>query len=213
MAARAIQSERFRGSPTRYNGDMTHRQIRQFCKLDEEGMNMLRTRWPRWVSRHALTTRSSAPRTPSPTSTPAPRSAPIISARGDRSFGVIMIHPIYRIVEFRIEGPYTLWVAFDDGTEQTIEFQSVLAGDGPKALGSPSPSGQRPRCTTHVKDPSGLVPLVNKVGWLRQASAKTTDPHVLVTWVKKIGGHAKLANLIHRPDEPDGVSMRTPFRW
>ncbi len=42
MAARAIQSERFRGSPTRYNGDMTHRQIRQFCKLDEEGMNMLR---------------------------------------------------------------------------------------------------------------------------------------------------------------------------
>ena len=81
MAARAIQSERFRGSPTRYNGDMTHRQIRQFCKLDEEGMNMLRTRWPRWVSRHALTTRSSAPRAPSPTSTPAPRSAPIISAR------------------------------------------------------------------------------------------------------------------------------------
>ena len=57
----------------------------------------------------------------------------------------------------------------------------------------------------HVKDPSGLVPLVNQVGRLRQASAETTDPHVLVTWVKKIGGHAQLGNLIHRPGKPAGV--------
>ncbi len=42
MAARAIQAERFRGTATRHNADMTHRQIRQFCKLDEEGMSLLR---------------------------------------------------------------------------------------------------------------------------------------------------------------------------
>lgn len=42
MAARAIQAERFRGTSTRHNADMTHRQIRQFCKLDEEGMGLLR---------------------------------------------------------------------------------------------------------------------------------------------------------------------------
>ncbi|MGO8749911.1 MAG: hypothetical protein ACLQNE_28535 [Thermoguttaceae bacterium] len=30
------------GSVVRYNADMNHRQIRQFCKLDEEGMRMLR---------------------------------------------------------------------------------------------------------------------------------------------------------------------------
>ena len=48
----------------------------------------------------------------------------------------------------------------------------------------------------------------------KQASAKTTDPHVLLTWVKEIGGRwRKLGNLIHRPDEPDRVWMRTPFRW
>ena len=40
-----------------------------------------------------------------------------------------MIHPIYRVTQFRIVGPYTLWVAFDDGTEQTIEFLNVLAGE------------------------------------------------------------------------------------
>jgi magnesium chelatase family protein len=42
MAARSRQAERFRGSAVRYNADMSHRQIRQFCKLDEEGMSMLR---------------------------------------------------------------------------------------------------------------------------------------------------------------------------
>ena len=65
----------------------------------------------------------------------------------------------------------------------------------------------------NVTDPSGLVPLVHKVEWLRQPGAKTTDPHVLVTWVKKSDGDAKLWNLIHRPDKPDGVRTRTTLRW
>ncbi len=40
-----------------------------------------------------------------------------------------MNHPIYRILQFRIVGAYTIWVAFDDGTEQIIDFQNVLAGE------------------------------------------------------------------------------------
>lgn len=40
-----------------------------------------------------------------------------------------MAHPIYRVQSFRITAPYTLWVQFDDGTEQTIDFQPVLAGE------------------------------------------------------------------------------------
>ena len=72
-------------------------------------------------------------------------------------------------------------------------------------LGYDSP-GRCPRCTTQVKDPSGLVPLVSKVGWLRQASAKTTDPHVLVTWVKKIGGHAQ-AGESHSPSGRAGRGL------
>ena len=39
-----------------------------------------------------------------------------------------MNHPIYRVVEFEIIGPYTLRVVFDDGTEQVIDFRPVLEG-------------------------------------------------------------------------------------
>ena len=40
-----------------------------------------------------------------------------------------MSHPIYRVLRFHIVRLYTIWVAFDDGTEQTIDLQNVLAGE------------------------------------------------------------------------------------
>ena len=40
-----------------------------------------------------------------------------------------MDHPIYRVQAFEVVGPYTLRLSFDDGTEQTIDFQPVLAGE------------------------------------------------------------------------------------
>ena len=40
-----------------------------------------------------------------------------------------MSHPIHRVVEFEIAGPYVLRVRFDDGTSQRINFQPVLAGE------------------------------------------------------------------------------------
>lgn len=42
VQARAIQDQRFHGSKTRLNAQMSTRQIRKFCKLDEECMNLLR---------------------------------------------------------------------------------------------------------------------------------------------------------------------------
>ena len=39
-----------------------------------------------------------------------------------------MSHPIHRVTHFSIVGPYALSVAFSDGTEQHIEFKSVLQG-------------------------------------------------------------------------------------
>jgi magnesium chelatase family protein len=42
VAARAIQARRFAGTATRHNGQMTHRQIRAYCELDEAGTNLLR---------------------------------------------------------------------------------------------------------------------------------------------------------------------------
>ncbi len=41
----------------------------------------------------------------------------------------MMTHPIFRVCDVSIVAPYTLRVAFDDGTEQVIDFRPVLAGE------------------------------------------------------------------------------------
>jgi magnesium chelatase family protein len=43
IAARRIQTARFRGTTTRHNAQMSHRLTRQFCGLDDEGRNLLRS--------------------------------------------------------------------------------------------------------------------------------------------------------------------------
>lgn len=40
-----------------------------------------------------------------------------------------MKHRICRVTSFEIVGLYTLRLRFDDGAEQTIDFQPVLAGE------------------------------------------------------------------------------------
>ncbi len=40
-----------------------------------------------------------------------------------------MTHPIYRVQAFEHVGPYTVRIAFDDHTEQVIDFRPVLAGE------------------------------------------------------------------------------------
>ena len=40
-----------------------------------------------------------------------------------------MNHPIFRVRHFSVLAPYTLRVAFDDDTEQVIDFRPVLAGE------------------------------------------------------------------------------------
>ena len=40
-----------------------------------------------------------------------------------------MLHPIHRVLAFQIVAPYTLRLRFEDGSEQTINFQPVLAGE------------------------------------------------------------------------------------
>ena len=36
---------------------------------------------------------------------------------------------IYRVKSFKIAGPFTLAIAFDDGTERTVDFSTVLHGE------------------------------------------------------------------------------------
>lgn len=45
-----------------------------------------------------------------------------------------MSHPIYCVESFEIISPYILRVRFDDDTEQTIDFQPILAGELYKPL-------------------------------------------------------------------------------
>ncbi|MDK2855137.1 MAG: magnesium chelatase family protein [Bacillota bacterium] len=46
-AARNIQRERFRGTPTRTNADMTPAELTRFCRLDKEGQALLRAAYNR----------------------------------------------------------------------------------------------------------------------------------------------------------------------
>jgi hypothetical protein len=40
-----------------------------------------------------------------------------------------MSHPVYRVRSSTIVAPYTIRIHFDDNTEQTIDFQPILAGE------------------------------------------------------------------------------------
>jgi len=40
-----------------------------------------------------------------------------------------MNHPIYRVTDFTIVGPYALQVGFDDQSNQRIDFRPILAGE------------------------------------------------------------------------------------
>lgn len=40
-----------------------------------------------------------------------------------------MSHPICRVRDFRIAGPYTLDIQFDDGSNRLIDFRPVLRGE------------------------------------------------------------------------------------
>ena len=40
----------------------------------------------------------------------------------------MVVHKIYRVVDYAIVDNYTLWMRFDDTSEQVIDFEPVLYG-------------------------------------------------------------------------------------
>lgn len=40
-----------------------------------------------------------------------------------------MKHALHKIVQARVVRPWTLWLAFDDGSERVVDLGSVLAGE------------------------------------------------------------------------------------
>jgi hypothetical protein len=79
-----------------------------------------------------------------------------------------MTHPIYRVESFRIEGPYTLRVQFDDATEQLIDFQPIFAGE---LFG--------PLCDLDVFNQVRIAPEVHTLVWPNGADF---DPATLRDW-------------------------------
>lgn len=49
-----------------------------------------------------------------------------------------MIHPLYKILDFKIIGSYTLQIFFDDKTTQVINFFPVLEGEMYSPLKNPT---------------------------------------------------------------------------
>lgn len=81
-----------------------------------------------------------------------------------------MNHAIYRVQAFEKVRPYTLLVSFDDGTQQTIDFQPMLDGElyGPL---------QDPTLFNQVQ----IDPEVHTLVWPNGADF---DPETLHDWPK-----------------------------
>ena len=91
-----------------------------------------------------------------------------------------MWHPIHRVRSFRIVAPFTLRVAFDDGTARVIDFRPVLAGELFGPLRDPS-----------VFDQVSLDPEVHTLVWPNGADF---DPAILHDWpecVDALGARAR----------------------
>ena len=79
-----------------------------------------------------------------------------------------MKHEIHRVVDFKKVAPFTLWLRFEDGTSQEIDFHPVLKGElyGPL---------QEPRLFEQVR----LDPEAHTLVWPNGADF---DPATLYSW-------------------------------
>ncbi len=81
-----------------------------------------------------------------------------------------MEHKIYRVESFKIVGPYTLRVEFDDHTQQVINFWPALWGELYEPLRDPALFNQ-----------VQVNPEVHTLVWLNEADF---DPETLRDWDK-----------------------------
>lgn len=90
-----------------------------------------------------------------------------------------MLHPIYRVESFEIVGPHTLRVGFNDGTEQTIDFRPILAGE---LFG--------PLRDLKIFESVQIDPEVHTLVWSNGADF---DPATLHDWPEELPGLVALA--------------------
>jgi hypothetical protein len=105
-----------------------------------------------------------------------------------------MLHPIQRVTGFHVVGPYTLSVAFSDGSEQRIDFKPVLHG----ALFAP------------LQDPAtfGQVRLDPEAGTLVWPNGADFDPATLHDWPQLRDELAARARTWVDPESKERVNTR-----
>jgi hypothetical protein len=80
----------------------------------------------------------------------------------------VTMHKLYRVTDYAIVGDYTLRIRFDDGTEQTIDFEPVLYGPVFAPL--------------RELDQFNQVRLVEYAGCLEWPTGADFDPETLHDW-------------------------------
>lgn len=109
-----------------------------------------------------------------------------------------MVHPIHRVTRFEIVGPYTLAVAFEDRTEQVINFEPVLRGElfGP------------------LRDETvfNAVSLDSEAGTLVWPNGADFDPATLHDWPRVGGEFARLASTWDVPNQGRANQRMEPTR-
>ncbi len=95
-----------------------------------------------------------------------------------------MKHRIYRVRSFKVEGPYTPRVGFDDATEQVIDFQPVLAGE---LFG--------PLRDLTVFNQVRIDPEVHTLVWPNGADFDPATLHDWPTYAKSLAARARQWNL------------------
>lgn len=81
-----------------------------------------------------------------------------------------MSHEIYRVLSFERVAPFTLKIAFDDGTSQVIDFRAVLKGEVYGPLNDPT-----------LFDQVQIDPEVHTLVWPNGADF---DPAILHNWAE-----------------------------
>jgi glycine/D-amino acid oxidase-like deaminating enzyme len=89
-----------------------------------------------------------------------------------------MLHPIYRVIDFKNIAPFVLRIKFDDGHEQEVDFRQVLVGElyGPL---------QDEKFFNQVE----IDPEIHTLVWPNGADF---DPETLHDWPKYVDEMAKL---------------------
>lgn len=99
-----------------------------------------------------------------------------------------MVHEIHKVTGFEKVGAYTLRIAFEDGTEQVIDFRPVLRGELFGDL-----------IDEALFDQVRLDASINTLVWPNGADF---DPAILHDWPQYGSEMARLANTWDEPPAP-----------